>query len=349
MDILNDKTLAGKLLLKMMINLSKAISSVEGSIFGNKGPLHPPIFILGLPRGGTTLVYQTLCHCFELAYTPMLTNYLPFAPALTTWFCRKRQARYSSDFESHYGMTKGTASPGEGVMWNIWFLKDKHYQKGSDLEEGKARQIVSLVGRVERISGRPFVNKNLKHYNYLGVLAELFPAAVFLVVLRQPRDVAFSILRARIEKQGDPKTWYSTKPSSYAHLLQLPPEKSVVGQIKGLMEDLQKDIQRIGPDRFAVLCYEDFCNSPPGKIKGLRDFMGSHGIPLQRRQRPPERFELSVGRTDKLSSEQIALVDQALSEAFSMDPYADFPGRWVSCVDHVENPQDDFTDVPHVP
>jgi hypothetical protein len=249
MDILNDKTLAGKLLLKMMINLSKAISSVEGSIFGNKGPLHPPIFILGLPRGGTTLVYQTLCHCFELAYTPMLTNYLPFAPALTTWFCRKRQARYSSDFESHYGMTKGTASPGEGVMWNIWFLKDKHYQKGSDLEEGKARQIVSLVGRVERISGRPFVNKNLKHYNYLGVLAELFPAAVFLVVLRQPRP-------------GTPQNPVHMPTCCSSHLKNQWSDKS-----KGLWKIFRKTF------RGSVLIVLPFCAMrtsaihPPGKSK----------------------------------------------------------------------------------
>lgn len=328
MNFLDNITLMERLLRAAVEQTARSLSRLEGLLFGDGPPRFPPVFIVGPPRSGTTLVYQAMCHCFQLAYTPMLANYLPFAPALATWLAR-RPGGYESDFTSRYGAVRGLGSPGEGTMWNVWFEKDRHYRHPGELERRKAQEIVRLVGRIERISAGPFINKNLRNENRLPVLASLLPRAVFLMVLRNPRDVALSILRGRIEMRDDPELWFSIKPRSGAPEGHQRPEEQVVLQIAGILDDLREDIGRIGPNRFGAVRYEDFCDSPPAFMRSLSGFLNDRGVPVEVRREPPGRFEASRGRTNKLSPDQVANVDGVLSTVFSGDPLADFPCQWI--------------------
>lgn len=315
---------ASRVLRAGLIPVARLVSRLEGFAFGNDGPQYPPIFIGGLPRAGTTLVYQVLCHCFELAYATELTNMLPVAPALATGLCRCLGRAYVSDFQSRYGKSAGISSPGEGIMWNVWFDKGRHYASG-DLPTRDVRDVVRMVGRIERLVGRPFVNKNLRHNQRLRVLADLFPSAVFLLVLRNPRDVALSLLRGRMEMYGDPRAWFSIRPRSFPAREELTPETEVVYQIQGLVTDLQEDIRTIGPERFMVIRYETFCQALSSCMQQLTDFLISHGIPVRQRQEPPAAFPLSHGRTNTLSPAQIATLTECLAEVFPEGKYDDFP------------------------
>jgi hypothetical protein len=270
------------------------------------------------------LVYQVLCHCFELAYPTELTNLLPFAPALATGIGRWLGHAYVSDFQSRYGKSAGFSSPGEGVMWNVWFDKGRHYASG-DLSTRDAQEVVRLVGRIERLAGRPFVNKNLRHNQRLHVLAELFPSAVFLLVLRHPRDVALSLLRGRIEMYGDPRVWLSIRPRSFPTGEALSPEAEVVYQIQGLITDLREDISMIGPERFMVIHYETFCQVLPRCLQQLADFLLNHDILVRQQQESPVGFPLRRGRTDILSPAQVAALTQYVAEVFPEGQYDDFP------------------------
>jgi|GEM_PF-1021543 len=321
MNILNTDKPAGK----VFFQLSRLVSCLEGPFLGNDPPRYPPIFIVGVPRSGTTLFYQTLCHCFELAHTPMLTNYMPFAPSFSTWCCKRVLSSYSSDFKSFYGSSKGLASPGEGVMWNLWFSKHKCYQSMDEMKRDKIREIIRFVGRSERIPNRPFINKNLRHNNRVGVLAELFPKAIFPVMLRNPRDVAVSLLIARRDIHKDMNKWYSVKPRSYDNLTHLSPERAVAGQIMGIIEDLREQMLRIGHDRFMAFRYEDFCDFPSAVIKRFSDLMNARGFDLRQRRKAPSPFEVRKGRTNQLSPNQISRIDKIFSEEFPEDIYADFP------------------------
>ncbi|MEE9515628.1 MAG: sulfotransferase, partial [Candidatus Adiutricales bacterium] len=291
MDLTSDKGLGRKMIRAGLTLTARVFSAFEGLAFGNDGPALPPVFIIGLPRGGTTLVYQVLSHSFQMAYTPMLSNSLIFAPSLAAWLSKRRSSQYSSDFQSDYGMSSGWSSPGEGVMWNLWFNKDQHYDSLDELESWKAREIVRMAGRVERIGRGPFLNKNLRHNNRLKVLAGLFPEAVFLVILRDPRDTAVSLLRGRMEKLGDASSWFSTRPRSYERLKNLEPEQAVVSQVRELILDLAEDMAFIDPDRFAAVDYDDFCTAPGETLARFLEFLSRRGLELETRQAPPSSFK----------------------------------------------------------
>jgi len=333
MDLTSGKGPGRKMIRAGLTLTARVFSAFEGLAFGNDGPALPPVFIIGLPRGGTTLVYQVLSHSFKMAYTPMLSNSLIFAPSLAAWLSKRRSSQYSSDFQSDYGMSSGWSSPGEGVMWNLWFNKDQHYDSLDELESWKAREIVRMVGRVERIGRGPFLNKNLRHNNRLKVLAELFPQSVFLVVFRDPRDTAVSLLQGRIQNERDPASWYSVKPRSYDRLKDLEPEQAVVSQVRDLILDLREDMETIGPDRFSAIDYQEFCSAPEKVLEKLVGFLKDHGLSLKMTQAPPSSFEVSLNRTGPLTSEQVQAIDRSISDLFVDNPLIDMPCQWLTGAD----------------
>lgn len=330
MDLTSGKGLGRKMIRAGLTLTARVFSAFEGLAFGNDGPALPPVFIIGLPRGGTTLVYQVLCHSFKMAYTPMLSNSLIFAPSLAAWLSKRRSSQYSSDFQSDYGMSVGLSSPGEGVMWNLWFDKDRHYNHLDELEPWKAMEVLRLVGRVERIGRGPFLNKSLRHNNRLKVLAELFPQSVFLVVFRDPRDTAISLLQGRIKKEGDASSWFSVKPRSYERLKNLAPEQAVVSQVRELILDLTEDMEAIGTHRFAAVDYEDFCASPARTLEKFIIFLNRHGLSLETRQAPPSSFKISKNRTGRITPGQLEAIDTFISEILADNPLDDVPCQWLS-------------------
>ena len=64
-------------------------------------PNAPIIFIVGLPRSGTTLVYQYLVHRLKVSYFTNGVGSYPRAACITTFIQHIRHGDYVSDFESN--------------------------------------------------------------------------------------------------------------------------------------------------------------------------------------------------------------------------------------------------------
>ena len=280
-------------------------------LWGNDGPTYPPLFIVGLPRGGTTLIYQCICFSMSAAYPTELTNWLPFCPSVATRFTH-RFRKLQVEYRSNYGRSLRLAYPGEGAMWNLWLSKHRLYESADQLTVVERRELLRLVGRIERQTNRPFVNKNLRHNQRLRMLAELFPSAMFLVVVRSPLRVAVSLLRGRREA-GDINAWFSIEPQDHKLLIDLPPEQAVVKQVQHLLRDLQVDMAAIEGDRCRVLGYEEFCQSPRQALLAIEHWLGSHGSPLVLQNEPPELFDAS-NRTEGVAPEQLGALQNYLSE-----------------------------------
>jgi len=270
---LREGTVAGDLARALVRGARPVFAALEERCFGNAPPALPPLFIVGLPRAGTTVVYQTICHCFRVSFVPELVQYAPIAPAFATWVAHKAHPEYRSTFTSVYGSSPGLASPSEGVMWNLWFDKDRGYENTDELSPAIAAAVVGTVGRVERIGGGPFVNKNLRNDQRVRLLAEMFPNSRFLIVVRDPFAVAKSLLLGRAALAGGFAEWFSIKPRDYESFRAAAPTVQVARQVSGLVRDLADDIRTVGRDRFAVVAYEDFCRDPARFTTDLETFM----------------------------------------------------------------------------
>ncbi len=254
------------------------LRAAERALVARSRPFAAPrLFILGLPRSGTTLVYQYIVHRLKVAYLTNGVGRFPYAPCLTTWFQTRTHRRYRSDFASSFGRVYGAMAPREaGGFWGRYF--DPHrYQSPADIPAEAADELRRTVACIQGIhGGRPFVNKNVRHMQRIGALDAIFDGAFFLVVSRSLADVALSLLRARYQVQDDPSAWWSVRPpdDEFEALRALPPAGQVAGQIRSLGARLETDLGRLPEERVLRLEYQHFCAAPDSVVDLLTPALG---------------------------------------------------------------------------
>jgi len=254
-----------------------------------RGDFGPPVFILGLPRSGTTLVYQYVVHRLHVAYFTNGVGAHPFAPCATTMRQLRENDPYRSDFESSYGRSSGEMAPREAGSFWLRFFDIDAYETRADIADNAAAELERSVRCVQALfDGAPFVNKNVKHLLHVGALASIFPNAHFLVVERNREDVAVSVLRGRVKTLGSPDAWFSAKPANYADLANLDPVDQIVGQLDALDSRIEADVGRLESSRVHRVVYEEFCEDPDSVIGACAPMFD--GVPEKNLAHP--RFDI---------------------------------------------------------
>ena len=111
----------------------------------------PPIFIIGLPRSGSTLLYQVLTSGLSLSYFCNLANDFYLSPVMVT----KLLSRFGvivppRKYESWYGDTDGWNAPSSGrAIWKRWFPSDQSYVGMNELPPISLRSMRSTIGMIE--------------------------------------------------------------------------------------------------------------------------------------------------------------------------------------------------------
>jgi len=232
------------------------------------GSFAPPLFILGLPRSGTTLVYQYIVHRLHVAYFTNGVGAHPFAPSATTMKQLRENDPYRSDFESSYGRSSGEMAPREAGSFWLRFFDIDAYETRADIDDAAAAELERTIRCVQALfDGAPFVNKNVKHLLHVDALAAIFPDAHFLVVERNREDVAVSVLRGRVNTLGSADAWFSARPENYDELVKLDPVGQIVGQLDALDGRIESDVSRLDASRVHRVVYEAFCDDPDSVIR----------------------------------------------------------------------------------
>lgn len=265
-------------------------------------PSKPQLFILGLPRSGTTLVYQYIVHRLMVSYFTNGVGSLREAPCLATFFQRKIYGDYSSDFVSRYGKVKGPVAPREaGAFWGRFFSRDD-YVEYEGLSKRHVRTLRRTIACVERIfGGAPFVNKNVKHLLRIGALRRIYPESHFLIVERDRTDVALSLLRGRYETLVSHRQWLSARPPDYEYLRDLPVTEQVAGQLVSLTDRMERDLAEVPGRRLLKISYDSFCRDPESLIRQIREKMG----PIGDRNGPVESFTVSRNIPESLDEKEL--------------------------------------------
>ena len=233
---------------------------------------YPTVFVLGLPRSGTTLLYQLIAQCLNLGYVNNLVARFWLRPeygiALSQAVLEPLQeASYQSDF----GKTKGPHGPHEfSYFWHHW-LKIKCVDDMIAYDCCNSKIDWSGLERVVRCMQAMFksgvVLKAMHALNHMRAFGETFSMPLFVYVERDLSDVALSLLSARRAYYGRADTWWSLYPPNYHKLKTLPFDRQIAGQVHSLKKTHERMIKLVPPEVILRVDYARICEKPDSVVE----------------------------------------------------------------------------------
>ncbi len=272
-------------------NSLKALEAIQ--VRNPDKPLpYPIVFILGAPRSGTTLLYQSLVTAFDFSYFSNAHCRLFGAPWLVERALNPSSRFQRSSFRSRFGTTSGWNAPSEcGDFWYRFFPRHPQYVGMEDADPKKMTELRASVHAFLNASGKPLLIKNLPCALRLEPLCKVFPEAVFLVVCRNETDTAHSILESREKLYGSYERWFSLEPPDIGRLKSKSVPEQVIGQIRAIGREIGKAEEQDGSHRFMRIRYEEFCAEPNKRLEEIQAFLSRHGLDLVQKTRLPESFD----------------------------------------------------------
>lgn len=259
---------------------------------GSDRPLtYRPIFILGPPRSGSTLLYECCIHRFGMGYLSNIHQTFFEFPSIVERLFYVTRWRRQAGYRSTRGVIAGIRSPSEaGKFWYRFFREKPQYVPIEEVDPVRMRAMRGVIRSFGNVCRRPIVLKNLPCGLRLAPLAKYLPEALFIVLHREKYAVARSILAARMDRYGDYRHWWSLETPNFKQLAALPPEEQVVKQIESICHLIEEGRRQMGKERFLDLHYEDFCADTHDSLARIGQFLNKHGVFVTARGSVPANF-----------------------------------------------------------
>lgn len=238
----------------------------------SKKSSYKPIFIIGPPRSGSTILYQLLTQNLNCLYIDNLA--CPFYRNMQfgIWLSRKvfNEKRHNS-FDSKYGNTSSLHAPSEcQSFWYRWFPKDNDFVDYDDVSVEKIDDMQKVLFSVMNKYESDIVFKNLSCGQRIRVLYKAFPNARFVTIKREPIYTIQSLLMARkkLGLKGD--AWWSVKTQNYRSLQKLPLHEKLVSQVYYTEKQIEEDLKVLPEANSIKINYLEFSD----RFDELLTFLG---------------------------------------------------------------------------
>lgn len=256
-----------------------------------------PIFIISLPRTGSTMLQNIICHHENVGYfSHTMNNYYPhFCPV--EWLREKLDLNLRGERFIGDSVMVETTSPSDPIhIWNSWIRKDPFVPKFiryhlSDLSDEQIEEIYSSIKKALwcfKGQKNRFLIKSPGMLLYLPLVNELFPDAKYIHLVRDPRYCANSLVKltkksvAQIEMISKEVKNYqhaNKTPVSYPHVPKLPEYlqqyglediRTAANVCNDALNMVEECRQSLGS--FYEVRYEDILSDPEGKLSEILSF-----------------------------------------------------------------------------
>ena len=231
-----------------------------------------PIFILGLPRSGTTILEELFTAHKDTAYfenysakfyrRPWMFRFIPL-------LMKYRKLRYNIDRPKR----------SEGWVWDRYANLLDYLDESKVTEDKKRYYDEAIKYQLKAFNATRFVSKNPRNRMRIRWIDTMFPNAVYILIKREKKSVISSIYQALNRYKRKWGDQFLKPPSSlrgYGFI------KTKLGSEKTDMQTsvefydmysnaLEKDLPTIA-DRTITIEYEEFVKDPRNTIKKLYEF-----------------------------------------------------------------------------
>lgn len=246
----------------------------------------PPLFIVGAPRSGTSLVYRALALHPQAAW---INNYHRRAPGVSAFALLNRVAARrteqrrrvwfgeSGDNAYRYNTQRQFAErlfpqPVEGEPVFEHCAVPEAWD-GAPVTRRQRRLAPLLAATTRRSGGRVLISKRIGHNRRIRLLHTLIPQARFLDVTRDGRAVAYSLSKVNWWPEM-PVWWYGDKtPTQWAAEGKDPLELCARHWVAET-EAIDSGLDALPPESVLRIRYEDLVASPMTVLPRIAAFAG---------------------------------------------------------------------------
>lgn len=264
-----------------------SLQSLEAELETETEEREVNVFVMGLPRSGTTLLTQLLYKNTDLYCTNNLIARFWKTPLVGAQLSKYTVSETSSDYyRSDFGRTSEIDHPHEFS----WFWHDLLAVQGvgqyepeealSSIDWKKIRlKIINLNAILE--GGLVFKPMELIGF-HLPRFAELFKRALFVYVRRDLMDVALSISKARQAHGCGQDSWWGSYPPKaiYDKLKQKRESLQVVHQVLYFKSLYEKKLALVSSEQVLQTNYESICAQPGEFLEQVNNYASKIGVNL---------------------------------------------------------------------
>ena len=302
---------------KYLQKFSLSLDTLESELESGEDEVYSNVFVMSLPRSGSTLLTQILYNNTDLYCTNNFIARFWYTPLVGTQLSKLTIPKVAlSEYESSYGRTFGIDQPHEfSRFWHQAIKLDnfENYDPQAIAEDIDWPWIKSKIINMNRILCGGIVFKPMELVGFhLNSFLKNFKRSIFIYLERDPIEVSLSILRAR--KRTDSLQWWGSYPPG--ELFDSIKNKSLVEQIahqvcyfKKMYEE--KFLENFGYPQLLRLNYQELCDHPNEVLSKIKDAVCKNGGELTVEALPESLAKSSL----QASSEEVVQMQQALKEA----------------------------------
>ena len=251
---------------------------------------YPTIQIIGVPRSGTTLLYQLIASHLPLGYVNNLIAVFWRAPLYGIRLSKKLlPSELDSTLRSDFGRTRGIQEPHEfGYFWSDLLGYQDRRQQPPEFErsidwERVARVIKNITAEFEA----PTVFKCFYSGWHLAKFQQVLPKSCFVLVKRDPVQNAISLLQMRRKFLGSVEEWASLKPREFETLRREPDWRQVAGQVFFLERSFREQVSSVAGRNVLEVEYAALCADPSAVLNEVRALLAKNGCDIDLLSPPP--------------------------------------------------------------
>lgn len=214
-----------------------------------------PVFVIGPPRSGTSLLYRVLSQHPDLGYITRASKRHPESPRLAQFLTR---------------LGRFDDKPKEGnAIWNRFRDREADLMEASDATPETTEWFREFVAghMAARGVGR-FLAKCPRHAIRTGWLQAVFPDCRFVIIHRDWRAVVASTLLKRRRDAQDGKRWWGVHVPGWRKWLHEPAAVGAAAQF-AWVHDYLADAESRFPGQVHRVWYEELCAGTEDTIRGI--------------------------------------------------------------------------------
>ena len=243
-----------------------------------------PVFILGVPRSGTTLIYQLITNYFDVKYPDNLVYLSRENPFLGFYLSNKMFGNSPHNcFKSNRGETYdcGLHAPNQSpVFWRSYVSKLATHSEHADLlfqkeKEEIYKNIFAIINNYQK----PLVMKGGRVGNNFNTFIDIFSNARFIHFTRNPLYIAQSLLNAtRSSGLSFENTWLKKlKPYNYNNIYEAETiYRKIALFVYALLLQNRKNLNKIPNNNYVSVTYEELFDNVTGVFQRISHLLGEN-------------------------------------------------------------------------